>query len=65
MVRMNFWQKLLAGALVGAVGSLTSDAHSASKSPEPWNWKIALTRAGAGAATGAATAVGLGSIAGS
>jgi hypothetical protein len=57
------WKKLLAGAIVGAIGAVTADTHSASKSDEPWDWKIALKRAGAGAVTGATAAAGLGTVA--
>jgi len=59
---MNFWQKILIGALTGAIGALTADTHSASKSDQPWDWKIALQRAGAGAVTGATTAAGIGTV---
>ncbi len=53
------WKKVLVGAILGAIGALTADTHSASQSYESWNWRLALGRACAGAVTGALAAAGL------
>lgn len=62
---MTFWQKILSGAAVGAVGALKADHDASTKSPDAWDWKIAANRAGQGAVVGAGAALlaelGLGS----